>query len=37
MKEGFLYASGTYHSTSTDGYKLRLVDLVTKNSITKQG
>jgi hypothetical protein len=30
MKRGFLYASGTYHSTSTVGYQLRIADLIVK-------
>jgi hypothetical protein len=29
-KRGALYVSGTYHSTSTIGYQLRLADLVIK-------
>jgi hypothetical protein len=30
IKRGALYASGTYQSTSTVGYQLRLADLVVK-------
>jgi hypothetical protein len=29
--------SGTYHSTSTDDYQLRIADLVVKSNTTKQG
>jgi hypothetical protein len=29
-KRGVLYASGFYHSTSTDGYQLRIAVLVIK-------
>jgi hypothetical protein len=36
MKRGVLYASETYHSTSTDGYQLRIADLVVKSNTTKQ-
>jgi hypothetical protein len=31
MKRGVLYASGTYHSTSTGDYELRLAHLVVKD------
>jgi hypothetical protein len=37
MKRGFLYASGAYHFTSTDGYQLRIADLVVNINTTKQG
>jgi hypothetical protein len=37
MKRGFLYVSGTYHSTSTDGYQLRLEHLVVKVIHLQQG
>jgi hypothetical protein len=29
--------SGIYHSTSADGYQLRIANLVVKNNTTKQG
>jgi hypothetical protein len=31
MKRGALYVSGTYHSTSTDGYQLHIAHLVDKD------
>jgi hypothetical protein len=31
MKRGALYTSATYHSTSTDGYQLRIADLFDKD------
>jgi hypothetical protein len=31
MKRGSLHTSGSYHSTSTDGYKLRIAHLVDKD------
>jgi hypothetical protein len=37
MKGGVIYMSGTYNSTSTDGYQLRIAHLVVKNNITTQG
>jgi hypothetical protein len=32
MKRGFPYVSGTYHSTSTDNYQLRIAVLAEKNT-----
>jgi hypothetical protein len=31
MKRGALYGSGTYHSTFTNGYQLRIAHLVNKD------
>jgi hypothetical protein len=37
MKRGAPYASGAYHSTSIDGYQLRIAHIVVKSNTTTQG